>query len=620
MLAAKLLMGLLACCIPLLAWRATDSIIAAPSLRLAASLACALSAPFIYQATQIYPDLPAGLCFAWFSLSLFQERLSDAKRVDAPGGWLLPLLLAATPWLHMRLAAPLLVCVVARLFLDPAWLRRAGKSGLVWLLLPTASLLGLAYYNFDHFGALGGPYQAGNLVFSPTALMVLIGLHLDQFQGVFLAAPILAAAVAGWAALARRDVRLVLFMLALHAALVLPNALHPNWYGGGSLAGRFVLAAALPLLIPAVYALSLLARRNVLLFWAVILVELALQYHFWRLYSGAGFVLTNQPASTYLLDYSSFWQPWQRYLPAFYQTGIALLHGPNFAALLALLCLALAAGRGTGLLAWLALPILLLGAITSHFEPFLAPLLAEPQLAILSEGAPSQIRLAYGSFDEALAMAKLTHNLRDRGVAACIETPLTQFPPAALCPPLDPADHRVRRLQLVPADYCGDACLVRRKQWGLLNRPPQENNGPVAEIFFGAAESRRYLGPGWSGTEIWGVWSDSHHAELHFNIADWPRGNLRLSFDMLGFVMPFNPRMDVPISVNGQPLGHWVFDGTFNDGISSLWIPADRLKDRDELTIGFDALGEWSAASAGLSADSRLLGIGIRRIRIFPAL
>jgi hypothetical protein len=45
-------------------------------------------------------------------------------------------------------------------------------------------------------------------------------------------------------------------------SLIVPNALHPNWYGGWSFSGRFQWAAAIAFIIPTICGLLFIAKRK----------------------------------------------------------------------------------------------------------------------------------------------------------------------------------------------------------------------------------------------------------------------------------------------------------------------------------------------------------------------
>ena len=339
MVAAKALMLVLALSMPLYGWRVAETFFASVGQRLAAGLALSLVALFTVAASQIYPDLLGGVVLGNAALSIAGWRLGLIKRETRLGPLLVLVSLAALPWLHLRLAMPALLCVAAFFVL----IRPKRREGLIWAVLPALSILGVACYNHYAFGHWGGPYGDSDVEVSATAAMVLFGLQLDQFQGIFLHAPILLSALLGLGVLARKDWRLALFLAVLYGALVGPNSIHPNWYGGGSFGGRFVLAGGLTLLVPAGYGLSCLFPARPRMAFAACGLHLAAEAFIWSRYLVSDLDLYTPAFVRALGDYSSAWAPFQPWLPAFYRLDLAIRHWPNLG-WLAALALLFAAG------------------------------------------------------------------------------------------------------------------------------------------------------------------------------------------------------------------------------------------------------------------------------------
>jgi hypothetical protein len=350
-------MLLISLALPALAWRAGDLFIDRPGHRLLVAATLALSAPFLYAAGQIYPDFPAGVIFGWAALSVVAGRRSN---------WRVTLLLAFTPWLQIKFAAPMMVCFVALPLLGSA--PRGLRSLTLWAAPFILSLAALLAFNRYAYGDLAGPYRlmdAGPpMQFTADAVGVLLGLHFDQFQGLMLRAPIFLFALLGLAAWLRSDWRKPFFLALLYGSLTLPNALHFDKFGGYSFAGRFGLAGAVVLVIPAAYGLALAMRLKPRLTAGLCVGHLALQALAWVRYAVGVPTLYNVglPAASY----PSFYAPWRHYFPYFYNAQFALSHWPNLAWLGAALCFVVAGwllvGRGEKA-AWRVLagaPILIL--------------------------------------------------------------------------------------------------------------------------------------------------------------------------------------------------------------------------------------------------------------------
>jgi hypothetical protein len=86
--------------------------------------------------------------------------------------------------------------------------------------------------------------------------MVLLGLHFDEAQGLFMQQPLLLVGALGLHALWRRDRRLGILLAAVYLSVVLPNSMHVNWYGGISMIGRFAWPAVLLWVFPIACAIE----------------------------------------------------------------------------------------------------------------------------------------------------------------------------------------------------------------------------------------------------------------------------------------------------------------------------------------------------------------------------
>ncbi len=237
-------------------WRIAGTILPTPALRTAASAAVGLALPLLGGAGQIYPDIVAGAICLHLLCTLWCRAPAQAA------SWTSGCLLAFLPWLQIRYAAPALVIALALL----AGLRHVTQNrgaGAVRLLLPgiVAATL-LAAYHLWAFGQVSGPYGAGALRPGLTALLVLLGLHVDQNQGLLIQNPMLWLGLAGVGTLLWRNPRVGLATVATYLVLIVPNALHPNWYGGWSFSGRFGWTAAIVLMLPAVIGFGRIAAAR----------------------------------------------------------------------------------------------------------------------------------------------------------------------------------------------------------------------------------------------------------------------------------------------------------------------------------------------------------------------
>jgi hypothetical protein len=206
------------------------------------SIALALGMPFLAASNQIYPDLLAGLTLLFAADCAISSdratRILDCRKV------MLASSLAFLPWLHIKYTAAAMVALAWRV--DSA--RRLRVMPAVGL---AASLALLGWYNYYAFGKPTGPYGNDGLDLQLNNLVVFLGLHFDQSQGMFLQQPLLLLGLVGLGPMWRASRRTAFWWLLTYAALIVPNALHPVWYGGYSFVGRFgspnVLLWAIPI-------------------------------------------------------------------------------------------------------------------------------------------------------------------------------------------------------------------------------------------------------------------------------------------------------------------------------------------------------------------------------------
>lgn len=210
------------------------------------SLSLALAMPLLHASNQIYPDLLAGI------LLLFVADKALAAEPDSSTlRWrdlLLPAALAFLPWLHVKYTAAALVAL--------AWYVHAGPQPRSFI---TGAALGvsvalLACYNGYAFGKATGPYQQGALALGINSAIVFLGLHFDQTQGMFFEQPLWLLGLIGLAPFCRNAPRACRWWLLLYATAIIPNAMHPAWYGGHSFVGRFGATAVLLWAIPLAHA------------------------------------------------------------------------------------------------------------------------------------------------------------------------------------------------------------------------------------------------------------------------------------------------------------------------------------------------------------------------------
>jgi hypothetical protein len=402
------------------------------------------------------------------------------------------------------------------------------------------------------------------------------------------------------------------FIALLYLSLVAPNALHPNWYGGGSFAGRFGLAGGIVLIVPAAYGLSRLFAKAPWLGVLACFGHLSLQGFLWSQVVFGGLSIFNRPGVRWLEDYPSPWSPHQYWLPAFFRVDLALRHWPNLGWTIALVAL-LAAGwtwrrhenstRAPAAWATFAaagLAMVVASIAGGRLERPIWQLFSPDSIrAAQLDGEP--VRVVYGNPADWRAAEDLMMELSRSGVSACVERPRpsAQISPSARCDLISSIGASPR------------VAIMHGVEWS-LQRLPQQEAAAKLELDF-AKNGQAHLGRGWSAPESWGIWSDSAQSELHFDRTSLA-GNLQLDADCQAFVPSPEAVVRVGVAVNGEKLATWTFDASDNRSMRSLWIPARLITGHPDLTVTFAPMDRISPRAAGVSPDPRPLGIGLFRV------
>ncbi|RFA06935.1 hypothetical protein B7R21_17630 [Subtercola boreus] len=344
----------------LLFWKISGVFMASTTVRAVSVAAVGLGMPLLPGANQIFPDIPAGvLCLVGLYWLLTATRSRPVWREALMGvavGYL-PLLQIKFALPALILAAALAVAIVRREHVTrgSGRSRRWGRAAVI--VMPVALLLGLLFaVNLYAFSNLTGPYEPGAFDVGPAALMAFAGLAIDQNQGIVFQSPIAFAGLVGVGLLVAARRRFALVWALVLLALIVPNALLANEYGGYSLNGRFQYAGALVFGIATLFALGLLAERRRVVWMIVCAIGVALSAAFWAVLTFSptflefgGRLLYRQDPLPWLLNYSVFFFPLQNALPALYDESWASAFLPNYvwaAVVLMLLLTGFAAGRG----------------------------------------------------------------------------------------------------------------------------------------------------------------------------------------------------------------------------------------------------------------------------------
>lgn len=238
-----------------------------------------ISFPFSFGAQQIYPDLVAGVLSLALCLWLLRDNGGSTQRLAWAGFWLASGLL---PWLNVKYAATTVVFAAGGLGAARR-ARRAGQTERARAALTSAWLVALgpllmAAFNVWAYESILGGRRSDELTRSPMrALMMFLGLHLDQGQGMFVQQPLLLLGVAGLPLTARSRPRFTLFWAALYASLIVPNSFELSRWGGYSPDGRFGWSAAWLWAIPLGFLVARYHERLKGWIWCAIVAGVAYQ-------------------------------------------------------------------------------------------------------------------------------------------------------------------------------------------------------------------------------------------------------------------------------------------------------------------------------------------------------
>ncbi|HET8685403.1 MAG TPA: hypothetical protein VFM18_01915, partial [Methanosarcina sp.] len=340
---AKLFMVLLNSLIVIVAWRISSLFSDNLRHRFFSIAALVIGLPMVPASNQIYPDLLAGLIALLGIYWILTVNKTRPPIVEI----MFSLAIAYLPWLQIKnfSAALIIVTILSLQFFGARKYTRAAIILTPFLILQII----LGCYNFYAFGKISGPYHDGSLEISKTAIMVLIGLLIDQNQGFMLQNPMFFAGMVGIGLLCQINWRLTAGWLIIFLSFLLPNAMHPNWYGGYSFSGRFGWSGAIVFFVPTLLGLLKLASNRSRLFYPFIFAGFLLQLYFYVKYSIWYEPLYNRIDSSFIQSYTIFYFPIQGWMPALFNSNWAASYLPNYAFLLLLIMLLLVGfKRGNG--------------------------------------------------------------------------------------------------------------------------------------------------------------------------------------------------------------------------------------------------------------------------------
>lgn len=337
--AAKVSLILLSSLTVVFSWLISGHFTSNLKVRLISTVSATFSLPFISASSQVYPDLVAGVIALSAITFLMLDGDNSIKARLAE--FSVSLAIAFLPWLQIKFSACAIILALSLYFKVKTKTRSITRS-MMFLFFTTISLLLVASYNIYSFGRISGIYENGSLEISRHSLMVLVGLHLDRFQGIFIQNPAYLVGLIFLIPFVRRNWFAGATVILVYGSLVVPNALHTNWYGGDSFAGRFVWAGAtvmLPIVIFGLCTCLLYLHQKAIYLFCVLFFMQVCNY---TLYTFHNFPFYNINAFRPWLDrYQSFYPVLKRFLPALYDSRWAYSYPPNIAFFL--ICLILIA-------------------------------------------------------------------------------------------------------------------------------------------------------------------------------------------------------------------------------------------------------------------------------------
>lgn len=113
-------------------------------------------------------------------------------------------------------------------------------------------------------------------------------------------------------------------------SLLIPNALHPSWYGGWSFSGRFEWSAATVFMLITIFGLGQLIHSHKRIYQTIISISFLWQTYIFYRYAFQGPGLYNKGASTVFEHYSIFYGKIHSWLPALYNSDWAYSYTPNY--------------------------------------------------------------------------------------------------------------------------------------------------------------------------------------------------------------------------------------------------------------------------------------------------
>jgi hypothetical protein len=123
------------------------------------------------------------------------------------------------------------------------------------------------------------------------------------------------------------------------------------------------------------------------------------------------------------------------------------------------------------------------------------------------------------------------------------------------------------------------------------------------------------LGAGWWAPDEHGTWSRGRETVLVLPLAGAEPAALTLAIDLVPFLTPTRPHLEVRVSVDGEQRQRWGFSGTtLADTRRVVRVPA--CEGRDRIALRFAVRHPLSPLAARHDGDPRPLGIALRGLSV----
>ena len=317
-----------------LIWKIISLFFTNENIKFLSIMPLAISNPLIFASNQIYPEfIAASISLIGIYWLILDIKLEGSKRnIDFFATFLA---ISFLPWLHIKYSITLIILL---LFIALNLIRfNANFSRYLFLFAPSIiSFLLLFCYNFYAFGNITGPYDqwsvyGSNIQFSWKSITVLFGLLFDQEQGIFLQNPLNLLGLISIGLIYKHNKSICFAIGSVSLSSIFINSMHPAWYGGYSLIGRFGWTGGLVFMLYSSYSLVIIGLTNKKLFLMIISASMFISFHVYKLFTIDAlhfYNLIDNPNSSRLYSLVG------NYLPSWLEEDKVISHLPNLSFIL----------------------------------------------------------------------------------------------------------------------------------------------------------------------------------------------------------------------------------------------------------------------------------------------